>query len=97
LHRRFVVLKGTDTIATVRDDFPGERHPESGWVALGQTMAVVAHIKKNPKVFESGLELGAEQLVQLEINASPIDVGPPVAIVRVEKGAVRWIKTGACK
>jgi hypothetical protein len=100
-YRRFGTLKGTGGIVTVRgEDFPSQRHPDSVHVVLGTRLAHSAineEIDSRPGLFD---ELGAEQsikhLIESAINADPINVGPPISIIRVDKQGVKWIDHGAC-
>ena len=97
IERRFVVRKGAGRVSVIRSDFPSARHPESGWSALGQFEAIGKEMRAKPNLFDSGLEMGVERLIQVEIVERPEDVGPPVAVVRIEKNSIAWVKMGACQ
>lgn len=95
--RTFVCYQGcAGKISVVPDEFPGPKHPESGWTALGEYEGVNNAMKANPKLFDHGLEFGIRNLIQGQIDTHPVDTGPPIAVVRIQKNTIRWVDPGAC-
>jgi hypothetical protein len=101
-YRRFGTLKGTGGIVTVRgEDFPSQRHSDSVHVVLGTRLAHSAinkEIDSRPGLFdELGPEQSVKHLIESAINADPINVGPPISIIRVDKQGIKWIDHGVCQ
>lgn len=97
VNRDFFCPKGSGgLIKTTGAEYPRPGHPD-GWVAIGQYEAVAAETNSHPDVFWGGLEQGIERLIGAEIKARPIDVGPPIAVVRVDRTGVHWVQSGVCE
>jgi hypothetical protein len=68
---------------------------------LGTHGEITDYMKKNPTWY--GMEnLGsllriARDLIQIEINAKPDDVGPPISILTIDNHGMHWIAPGVCQ
>jgi len=86
-----------------RDDSIGT--PDHVGVALiGETTAIDIDLLRLQKTngwegmgTADNLEKLARRFIALEIVAEPMQVGPPVSVVRVDNNGVHWIDSGACK
>jgi len=71
---------------------------EVRFLCLGKCEAVEAYQKSNPE-WENG-QYGeiVKRLVQIEIDALPDEVGPPISLTVIsKKGGVEWRSCGACE
>lgn len=65
---------------------------------LGSREPIVEFLATNPAIWNMGLVAAARKLVQLEIDKEPDAVGPPIAILRLDRSGAKWIqKTPHCK
>lgn len=75
-------------------DFRNENHdaifPSSGQVFMGEHEAINRFVLANPRWKEMGLVPAALKLLELQIQATPNTVGPPVNILVVDRNGPRW-------
>lgn len=68
------------------------------FLVFGSKGAIEEHLAINPGVWNLGLVAAAKKLIEIEIEREPNIVGPPIAILRIDKTGARWIqKTPYCK
>lgn len=73
---------------------PGDCSDGRELVSLGEKTAAEKFMRANAGE-DFDLPALAMKLVQLEMDASPGDVGPPINEVRIDKNGVGWISNGA--
>lgn len=95
LVREFASLKGTGGQVSVRAK--DVQSNDAGAIALGRTDAIEKAIKHPPPTFANSLEDRVKYLIQLEIDHQPQYVGPPISLLRVERGKIEWKERGLCK
>ncbi|HUK08524.1 MAG TPA: hypothetical protein VLX09_11700 [Stellaceae bacterium] len=80
-----------------RIDFPNREVSRSGFAALGRHEAIDALRAANPSFLEAPDVLGTiRRLIEIEIAAVPTEVGPPIALVEIDKEGAHWKSKGAC-
>jgi hypothetical protein len=76
-------------------DCPGAECRESQMFVLGERLAIDAYFRTHKGVFQpTPIEVSIDtirNLVQSEINDSPLTVGPPIDIARIDRQGMRWI------
>ena len=83
---------GFDSISVERLDCPSPSVPTSGTflAVIGHREIVTRHLRDR-RLFADGIASGLRRLVQLEIDANPQAVGPPIDILELSKTSYRWI------
>jgi hypothetical protein len=74
-------------------------------VAAGNTDAIISYVNQHPEWIRTpDISQFAPMLVDLEIKATPSDVGPPISVLEIGQSMMRpnipilrWINHGACK
>ena len=69
-------------------------------VLLGEQLWIRRQLGGDPNSFFSkrGIVEASRQLVQLEIDRAPKYVGPPIAILRIDRSGAKWVqRTPNCK
>lgn len=90
-------------IDTVRHGCPGDSCPARGHqktLLLGQGTAATAefqHMTAARSTLLSDDTATARHLVEIEIADQPDSVGPPVAVLLIDRDGGRWIAPGQCK
>jgi hypothetical protein len=82
-------LAGLDVTLENRTDAVG---PDNKIALLGEYDAIDQFIASNPRYYELPPALLVERLVQVEIDAVPHLVGPPIDVVQVTRDGVQWIR-----
>jgi hypothetical protein len=60
--------------------------------------AITDYMKRNTTWYEMGsFSRIAKDLIQIEINAKPDIVGPPVSILTIGNRGMQWIDPGVCQ
>jgi hypothetical protein len=88
--RSFGYISETATINISRMDCPGDCANGTMFFFAGKGELAINTAKNFPYP-RLNLTEDARYLVNLEIQASPEDVGPPITILRVNKGGATWI------
>jgi hypothetical protein len=94
---QFVVEKTSDI--TVKP-YPLKRtgRQEISHFVLGENDAITDYMKRNTTWYEMGsFSRIAKDLIQIEINAKPDIVGPPVSILTIGNRGMQWIDPGVCQ
>ncbi len=63
-------------------------------VPIGYTDAIDAYMAKNPEWMKGDLANTVGKFVQLEIDAEPDWVGPPIRILKIDRKGPHWIQNG---
>jgi hypothetical protein len=103
-YRDFVVPDKTrlDDIHVTGSDCPGVavECSQGGvfFIATGIFDAVVAELARDPDIWtKNGIVAALNHLFEIEHNAIPRKVAPPVAILRIDKsGGLTWLQKGIC-
>jgi hypothetical protein len=67
-------------------------------MAIGSHRTIDAERARNPTMLRSlGVAQSIRHLINTEIAAFPDDVGPPITVLEIDKGGLRWISRGACR
>jgi hypothetical protein len=68
------------------------------YIAIGKNQEISRIMQEQPDFLrKTGMVAGVLKLVQLEIEANPKDVGPPIAVLRIDKKGAKWVyKTKNC-
>ncbi len=79
-------------------DSPSAAFPQSIIATLGDHKAIDTQTDSN---FSLSLVAPTpsvmRHLIELEVSAMPGEVGPPIAIVMIDKDGAHWISQGVCK
>jgi hypothetical protein len=104
IHRRYfearIERKTDDTrkgifVRTVRPKCSGD---PGCLTAIGSRRTVEGERARNPAMFRSmGVAQSIRHLIDTEIAAFPDAVGPPIAVLEIDKGGSRWISRGVCR
>lgn len=66
--------------------------------AIGSNRTVEAERARNPRMLRSmGAAQSIRHLIATEIAAFPADVGPPIAVLEIDKAGSHWISRGVCR
>jgi hypothetical protein len=87
-------------VSIVRIACPGNScpAPEGTWGLISMLGQHDAIDKADPTVLRrKGTLAAAISMVNMEIDAVPSDVGPPIAAVEVSANGSRWLRGGACQ
>jgi hypothetical protein len=88
-------IQSDGSITTVSNDIDGKK--ASGFFA-GFNEQIAAYLKANKNWYHLDTVTAAKKFVDLEIAAHPDGVGPPVAILTVNRaGKQKWIDSGVCE
>jgi hypothetical protein len=64
---------------------------------IGRREAIYAEIAHNKSIWKDyGIPTAIRHLIQTEIDAVPEDVGPPIALIEIDKYHTSWISKGVC-
>jgi hypothetical protein len=83
---------GFDSIYVDRVDCPGPSVPVNGTflAMLGHRELVKRHLG-DKSLFVKGIVPGMRRLIQYEIDANPLAVGPPIDVLSISKTSFQWI------
>jgi hypothetical protein len=66
-------------------------------LASGMTSAIKSYTDQNTDWYSQlGPDVAIKKLMDLEIASNKGAVGPPVSILKMDAGGVRWVEPGAC-
>lgn len=83
---------GHFTVTVRTSECPGSGCTPSALFLLGRHDAIKKYVRANPEFWRIGGELGVLQLINVQIAASPEDVGPPVDILRLDTKGPTWVQ-----
>jgi hypothetical protein len=84
------VIEGVDLIKKI--DCPPECAPSGFLLRVGEADAIDTFMKSRPDFLtKQPMANSARQLVQLEIEAQPDIVGPPIDVLRIVPGKATWV------
>jgi hypothetical protein len=67
------------------------------WRVFGQTDAAIGAVTRTPRFWTGNDAADARKLVQIEIDAMPDHVGPPIDVVEINSTGVHWVEPrGSC-
>jgi hypothetical protein len=97
----FVIPDRNDpnNIAVVAKYCPGPDCPDGNvTLELGEHRAIDEELKTHPDIWaEKGALPTLEYLIGLQSEATPMIVGPPVAVLQINKdGSIHWLEKGSC-
>jgi hypothetical protein len=94
--RSFIIsetpARGTEVTLGSRDECPGKACPDGSYIfALGDSDAIDVYFSNSPVNNGTNADF-AMRLVQIEIDAHALGVGPPIDVLRVTPSNEKWIK-----
>jgi hypothetical protein len=90
-------ISGKVSVEIRRSDYPNAAFPESTVVLLGRHEAADSELSRNQTIWRHyGLPGGVRHLIAIEIAAVPDEVGPPIAMIEIDKDGSHWISEGRC-
>ena len=89
-------MEGKVTIELKRLDCPGDCANGVGIAKLAHSKAVEAELSRNPRIWDTGPQVALRHLIQTEIDACPKNVGPPIAIIKLDVHGPSWLCDGTC-
>lgn len=67
------------------------------WRVLGESDAAIKAVTRSPRFWTGNDAADARKLVQIEIDAMPDHVGPPIDVVEIDSAGLHWIEPrGSC-
>lgn len=85
---------GKLVIRTNRLSCPGDCQDGTYTFFLGNRMAIDKYVTEHGRYFSMPPEKAATFMVQLEIDAGTLGVGPPIEVVRLDKDGITWLSRG---
>ena len=72
--------------------------PAIGVILAGSRKHIVAYLQNHPDwANRIDIVLAVKAFLQLEVDANPEAVGPPISILEIDQGKICWIARGECK
>lgn len=89
------LISGNVTVVMERNECTASTCPDATAFLLGYSGAAAGFAADHPGFWKKGLAPAVEQLVDLEVAEVPQFVGPPVDVLRVNRGGAAWVKRKA--
>jgi len=94
------IIKIDHVLGTISVDISGNNCPSASCAGvhifdLGEHEAIDREFS-NDLLTKLGTNRTVQYLIETEIAAHPDDVGPPIAMIELDKGGMRWISKGDC-
>ena len=91
-HLKAVDKGGYPGIAIFKKSCPGDCRHGKVIAYLGQTGALDSHMSDSGEVWKDGYVEGIRELITLQMEAEPEQVGPPIDILLIKRQGARWIQ-----